>query len=159
MAGQRGAALADPLRQLGPRPLHAEVSEEVVGDGGRHPGLVARLLRGPQPVRGSGMAELLEDERVVRRRPVEADHGANRLPPSRPLLVGVADGGEQRHEDRERRQVAITAGRARGQVREQRVPVVRDGVEGMDADAVAVLPGHAQHPRVDGGDVDGRVGG
>ena len=54
-------------------------------------------------------AELVEDERVVRRRAVERDHACATSPATRPLLVGVADGGEQRHEHRELATVATGA--------------------------------------------------
>ena len=104
------------------------------------------------------MAEVVEDERVVGGGPVEGDLGAGELAPAVAFVGGVADDEEGGDDDLEVVEVAAGALRAGGELGGDGVGEVGAGVEGVDVDAVGDLAGEAEHPGVDRGEVDGRVG-
>ena len=70
--------------------------EQVVVDHRRHAGDVAGPLALADALGRPLPVELLEDERVVGRRPVEGHLHPGHLAPPRALLVGVADAQEGR---------------------------------------------------------------
>ena len=101
--------------------------------------------------------ELLEDERVVGRRPVERHLHARPLPPRGALVPGVADHQERRHDDLEVLDPASRAGGTVLHIGQQGLAEVGRRVQRVHVDTVRHLAGHAEHPRADGGDVDRRV--
>lgn len=94
--GDAAVAPDDQPTDLRPGALGEEVGEDVVVGHRRHARDVARLLLLPDPRGHTLVAQLVEDEGVVRRRAVEGDLHPGHLPPAMALLVGVTEGGERR---------------------------------------------------------------
>ena len=103
-------------------------------------------------------AELLEDERVVRRRAVERHLHAGHLPPApaprrrSPAAVKVGTITARSPTSRPPRAAPV------GELGQHGLAEVGRRVERVDVHAVGHLAGHPQHPRVHRGDVDRRVG-
>ena len=149
----------DGVGQLVPRGADDEVLQDLVGDHGAHTGHVARLLTFPDPRRRSLEPDLVEDEPVVGSRSVERDLHAGHLPPPGALFLGVADRGAQRDDQGQVGGVAPDQAGAGCGLRQHRLLEVRRSVQRMDVHPVGDLAGGAQHPGVDGGDVDRWIGG
>ena len=156
--GEAGVAVGDGVGDGGPGAFGDEVAEDVVGDDGGRGGDVTVSLVVAQRGGGAGVAEVVEDERVVGGGAVEGDQGAGEMAPSVAFVGGVADDEEGGDDDLEVIEVAVGALGFGGEMGGDGVVEVGAGVEGVDVDAVGNLAGEAEHPRVDGGEVDGRIG-
>src|SRR5215471_2418676 len=110
-------ALDELVGEIVPARRHYEVLEDVVGHDRRHARQVSCLLAFSDALGGSFEPDLLEDEGIVRGRPVEGDLHARKLTPPRPFVVTVSDCGEAGNDDLQVAAVSPRSRRPGGKVR------------------------------------------
>jgi len=154
-ARRRGAVARDEaVGDVVPTADDGELVEHLVGDRRRDAVQIAGLQAIVELRRRPLETEVVELERIVLRRAVEADLGARPTGEVGAFLGGVAGDDERRDQQVDRVGGPTRAGGAVTDRRQQTSFDVLQRVQGMDVHPVGHLTGHRRHPRSHRGHVD-----